>query len=749
MKRTAIAILLIFAMLFSLTVPALAARNGITPASGHEILTKLPATLQKPARPTTLEQAEGRADERRISVRLQEEKKQVYIEQYGDWYNTQAELDEAVAEQFSGGSYPVRWTLTQSKESVFQEIVKLTDSLTAGKTTDTEKAKAIFDWVSQNVDYDFAAYQYYVWQERGYRLTKEQQQRLNEVSNCFYVYAKKQAVCSGYANLCWLMLSIAEIPAACISGNSNDAAIGGSGPHAWNTVLLDGKWLFFDATWDMWDMAPNYHNTSNSIIFCNGVFQQSVYLDTLDGSFPVSYWLCPGYECPANVVMPEGCWDVMAESFKDCTTLKSITLPSTCTIIQTEAFKGCTGLTSITIPANVTQVNWRAFQSCTSLKSVTFQNKSVDVWEDAFDGTPLVEDAKEFAIVDGVLVKYKGNDREVTIPSGVTAIAEKAFNCSDHAKFYIKKVVIPEGVISIGRNAFSNCRVLTDVTIPKSVTDIGGSAFSGTPWLTNQGDWPVFSGILLTYQGEDMESLTVPDGVREISDYAFYYNGKKTRSITFPASLKKIGKWAFNHSYLEEVNFAGTKEQWEAVEIVPDGGTNWKFRDEETTVHYNVALPTSTLTVPSANTAYASTQTVNLDGKNVTFECYALKNATGNMTNYIKLRDLALLLNGTAAQFEVGWDGSVTITTKAAYTPNGTEQKTPFSGDRTYKENTAPTKVNGEAADLAAFVLTDDAGGGYTYYQLRDLGKAIGFNVGWSADKGIFLETDTPYDPNN
>ncbi len=57
--------------------------------------------------------------------------------------------------------------------------------------------------------------------------------------------------------------------------------------------------------------------------------------------------------------------------------------------------------------------------------------------------------------------------------------------------------------------------------------------------------------------------------------------------------------------------------------------------------------------------------------------------------------------------------------------------------------------MNGQAADLAAFVLNDDNGGGYTYYQLRDLGKALGFNVGWAADKGIFLETDKPYAPGN
>ncbi len=33
-------------------------------------------------------------------------------------------------------------------------------------------------------------------------------------------------------------------------------------------------------------------------------------------------------------------------------------------------------------------------------------------------------------------------------------------------------------------------------------------------------------------------------------------------------------------------------------------------------------------------------------------------------------------------------------------------------------------------ANLEAIVLTDGNGGVYTYYKLRDMGKAIGFNVG-------------------
>jgi len=49
--------------------------------------------------------------------------------------------------------------------------------------------------------------------------------------------------------------------------------------------------------------------------------------------------------------------------------------------------------------------------------------------------------------------------------------------------------------------------------------------------------------------------------------------------------------------------------------------------------------------------------------------------------------------------------------------------------------------VDDQAMPLTAFQVQ---GGGYIYYQLRDLGKALGFNVGWSAGRGIFIETDKP-----
>ncbi len=139
--------------------------------------------------------------------------------------------------------------------------------------------------------------------------------------------------------------------------------------------------------------------------------------------------------------------------------------------------------------------------------------------------------------------------------------------------------------------------------------------------------------------------------------------------------------------------------------------------------------------------AYPSTQTVWVDGQPVVFQCYALKNEAGYDTNYIRLRDLADILRGTPAQFEVGWDHGVFLTSNAPYTPNGSEYTVPFTGARPYDRAAAKTTVDGAETPMDAFQLADDDGGGYTYYKLRDLGAALGFSVDWSALRGISIQT--------
>ena len=82
----------------------------------------------------------------------------------------------------------------------------------------------------------------------------------------------------------------------------------------------------------------------------------------------------------------------------------------------------------------------------------------------------------------------------------------------------------------------------------------------------------------------------------------------------------------------------------------------------------------------------------------------------------------------------------MTIATGKGYTENGSEQKTPFSGEREYEKTTAPTLVDGAARNLDTLQLKDDEGNGYTYYKLRDLGAVLGVKVDWAAERGIYVE---------
>lgn len=302
---------------------------------------------------------------------------------------------------------------------------------------------------------------------------------------------------------------------------------------------------------------------------------------------------------------------------------------------------------------------------------------------------------------DGLLTAYNGPGGAVVIPDGVSQVVEQTFeNRTD-----ITAVTMPDSLEWIGGYAFAGCTGLTEVTIP-AVYQIYNGAFRDCTNLTTvtieKSKWWTSINVGAFAGCTNLADIYIPNSVDSIAVDAF--EGCEALTIhSVPGSAA--------HRYAVENSIPFVAEK------------------------------------PEPNTAYDSTPLVEVDGRTELFMCYALRDEESNATNYVRLRDLALYLNGTAAQFAVDWDGDVRITTQAAYTPNGSELSLPFYGERTYQVGDDTTIVDGRRAGLAAIVLTDDNGGGYTYYQLRDLGRALGFNVGWTADRGMFVETDKPYDP--
>ena len=134
---------------------------------------------------------------------------------------------------------------------------------------------------------------------------------------------------------------------------------------------------------------------------------------------------------------------------------------------------------------------------------------------------------------------------DITISGSVTSIGKSAFyNCSS-----LTDITIPGSVTSIGEIAFSWCSNLTSIEIPSSVTSIGESAFSSTPWLTNKrqenGSLVIVNGILIdgrTCSGE----VTIPDGVTNIGNRAFQDCTDLT-SVVIPEGVTSIGEFAFQN----------------------------------------------------------------------------------------------------------------------------------------------------------------------------------------------------------
>lgn len=169
-------------------------------------------------------------------------------------------------------------------------------------------------------------------------------------------------------------------------------------------------------------------------------------------------------------------------------------------------------------------------------------------------------------------------------------------------------------------------------------------------------------------------------------------------------------------------------------------------------VYFYIRVVPEESAASSADIAYSTTQDITIDDKKVTFDTYALRDENGNDTNYIKLRDIASQLNETDAQFNVGWDGAsgtISVDSGESYQLTGTEMNTPFSGNKAYEPSGSKLAVNGELVELAAIVLKDDSGNGYTYFKLRDLGEALNFNVSWVDGTGIVINTDEPYSDAN
>lgn len=128
--------------------------------------------------------------------------------------------------------------------------------------------------------------------------------------------------------------------------------------------------------------------------------------------------------------------------------------------------------------------------------------------------------------------------------------------------------------------------------------------------------------------------------------------------------------------------------------------------------------------VVNSLSATLSNATVLVNGEQVDVSGY-----TVNDSNYFKVRDIAMVVNGTAGKFNVEWDSSnnsIVIRPGEDYVPVGGELSGDISGTLDVAENSTPIYVNDKRTAITAYNINGSA-----YFKIRDIADAAGFEIEW------------------
>ncbi len=132
----------------------------------------------------------------------------------------------------------------------------------------------------------------------------------------------------------------------------------------------------------------------------------------------------------------------------------------------------------------------------------------------------------------------------VTIPDSVTSIENYAFSeCSS-----LTDIVIPNSVTSIGNSVFKRCSNLSNITLSNNITSIGSGAFTdcrSLPSITIPDSVTSIGGNAFS-DCRSLTSITIPDKVTSI-EYAAFDGCSRLTSITIPDSITSIGDFAFRY----------------------------------------------------------------------------------------------------------------------------------------------------------------------------------------------------------
>lgn len=239
-----------------------------------------------------------------------------------------------------------------------------------------------------------------------------------------------------------------------------------------------------------------------------------------------------------EVIVGEGITSIGNQMFNDCAYIEKVTFPNTLETIGGRAFAKCGSLLDVELPASLKAIGDSAFVNVL-LQHVIYmgtaeQWEAVEVHSRNANFTDKVEVNVEITEVPEahkcVLSGFcglKGNNIAFELDdSGILTLRGSGEMEHYHSKktppWYeyrdlISKIVVEEGIISIGAQAFRTCSNVASVELPNTIKIIHGNAFQRCKSLNN---------------------ISIPNSVKEIRAYAFHNSALKEAYY-----VKGVNKW--------------------------------------------------------------------------------------------------------------------------------------------------------------------------------------------------------------